>query len=542
MTKLTLGDDNHRNAKGLNRRHFLKTAGVAAAMVISRTGIAADSAGGVSIVVEPGDSVAESSPAQWAISELSDALTSRSIVVHRCQRLAQAAAGDLCIVAAGPDSPMARQLLAEAGMRIPEVAESLGLVPIKTSGKAVLLACGHDERGLVYALLELADRVRHGSQPLVSLNLPKPIVEQPANVVRSLSRLFVSEIEDKPWYNDRQMWPAYLTMLATQRFNRFNLSLGIGYDFLRNVTDGYFLFAYPFLLSVPGYNVRVPELPDAERERNLEMLKFISEQTVARGLQFQLGIWMHGYQWINSPNANYTIAGLSRESHGPYCRDAVQALLKACPAISGITFRIHGESGVAEGSYDFWKTVFEGVAKCGRKVEIDMHAKGMDQAMIDLTLATGMPVKISPKYWAEHLGMPYHQAEIRELERPRPGKDGSGLMKLSSGSRSFLRYGYGDLLQEDRRYGVLHRIWPGTQRLLLWGDPVTGAAHARAFSFCGSAGVEIMEPLSFKGRRGSGIAGDRCGYADAVFEAALGLGEVSLQPPDLGATALQSRF
>jgi hypothetical protein len=518
MTKLTIDGDVRRNAKGLNRRHFLQTAGFAAALVISRTGSAADSAGGVSIIVEPGDSVADSSPAQWAIGELSEALTSRSIVVRRLKRLAQAAAGELCIVAAGPDSPMASQILAETGARIPKVPEALCLVPLKISGKQVLLACGRDERGLVYALLELADRVRHGTQPLVSLNLPKPVVEQPANAVRSLSRLFVSEIEDKPWYNDRRMWLAYLTMLATQRFNRFNLAMGIGYDFLRNVTDGYFLFAYPFLLSVPGYNVRVPELPDAERDQNLDMLRFISEQTVARGIQFQLGLWMHGYQWINSPNANYTIAGLSRENHGPYCREAVLALLKACPAISGVTFRIHGESGVAEGSYDFWRTVFEGVAKCGRKVEIDMHAKGMDQDMIDLALATSMPVNISPKYWAEHLGMPYHQAEIRELERPKPGREGSGLMKLSSGSRSFLRYGYGDLLREDRRYGVVHRIWPGTQRLLLWGDPVTGAAHARAFNFCGSAGVEIMEPLSFKGRRGSGIAGDRCGYADASLK------------------------
>ena len=64
---------------------------------------------------------------------------------------------------------------------------------------------------------------------------------------RSLNRLFVSDVEDKPWYNDREMWPEYLSMLTTQRFNRFNLSLGIGYDFLQNVTDGYFLFAYPFL-------------------------------------------------------------------------------------------------------------------------------------------------------------------------------------------------------------------------------------------------------------------------------------------------------
>ena len=419
----------------------------------------------------------------------------------------------MCLVVAGSDSTLAQRLLSEARTSIPAVSEALGLVPVKSEGEPLLLACGHDPRGLVYALLELADRVFHEAQPLAALNLPAPIVERPANVVRSLNRLFVSEIEDKPWYHDRAMWPRYLTMLATQRFNRFNLSLGIGYDFLQNVRDAYFLFAYPFLLSVPGYPVRVPELPEGERERNLETLKFISEQTVARGLEFQLGIWMHGYQWLNSPHPNYTIAGLTRETHGPYCRDALLALLAACPAISGITFRIHGESGVAEGNYDFWKTVFEGVAQCGRNVEIDLHAKGMDQTMIDLALATGKPVKVSPKYWAEHLGMPYHQTEIRELERPKPGTEGSGLMKFSAGSRSFLRYGYGDLLKENRGYGVLHRIWPGTQRLLLWGDPVSGAAYARAFSFCGSAGVELMEPLSFKGRRGSGIAGDRCGYA-----------------------------
>ncbi len=344
------------------------------------------------------------------------------------------------------------------------------------------------------------------------------MVERPANSVRAISRLFCSDVEDKPWYNDREMWPQYLTMLATNRFNRFHLALGIGYDFIRAVTDAYFVFSYPFLLPVAGYNVRVPQLPDAERDQNLKMLQFISEQTVARGMQFQLGLWMHGYEWIDSPNPNYTIAGITKENHGPYCRDAVRALLKACPAISGITFRVHGESGVEEGSYDFWKTVFDGVATCGRKVEIDMHAKGMDDTMIKLALATTQPVKISPKYWAEHLGMPYHQADIRELEQPKAQKATSALMKFSAGSRSFLRYGYGDLLREDRQYGVIHRIWPGTQRLLLSGDPLTTAANSREFSFCGSDGVDVMEPLSFKGRRGSGIAGDRCAYADTSLK------------------------
>ncbi len=506
-----------KELKGISRRRFVKVAGISA-LGISSLGYFKFKTKGVSIVIDPADIIAMSLPSQWAVKELEESLTFGGINVYRCDLLAQARSGDLIIVVAGSNSSMARQLLKDVKINIPVASEALGLVPAKSDDRQVLLACGYDVRGLIYALLELADRVKYSNQPLKSLNIQKPIIERPANAIRSITRLFVSDIEDKPWFNDREMWKQYLTMVTTQRFNRFNLCLGLGYDFLQNVTDAYFLFAYPFFLSVPGYNVRVPQLPDAEREKNLEMLKFISEQTIARGIQFQLGIWMHGYEWLNSPNPNYTIEGLTPETHGPYCRDAIRQLLKVCPAISGVTFRTHGESGVNEGSYNFWKTVFDGVATCGRKVEIDLHAKGLNQTLIDVAVATGLPVNISPKYWAEHLGMPYHQADIRAYEIPKPDTTTTELMKLSAGSRSFIRYGYGDLFKEDRRYGVLHRVWPGTQRLLLWGDPVTSAAHSRAFSFCGSAGVELMEPLSFKGRRGSGIAGDRCGYLDSSLK------------------------
>jgi len=490
----------------INRRRFLKGTGAAiAGAPIGRS--QSGSRPGVAIVVDPADPVARAAPVQWAARELQQALADAGVAVSRHERVAQAGAGEFCVVASGP----------RAGVAMPEAPECLALAPGKEAGRQVVFACGSDARGAVYALLELADRVRFAPEPMAALQLAKPVVERPANAIRSIERLFSSDVEDKPWFNDREMWPHYLTMLAAQRFNRFHLSLGIGYDFLRAVTDAYFLFAYPFLLSVPGYNVRAANLPDAERDRNLANMKFISEAAAERGLHFQLGIWMHGYQWIDSPHPNYTIEGLTAANHGPYCRDALAMLLKACPAIQGVTFRIHGESGVAEGSYDFWKTVFDGVKLAGRKIEIDMHAKGIDQGMIDVALDTGMPVKVSPKYWAEHMGMPYHQAAIREQEVPKDRKD-NGFFALSSGSRSFLRYGYGDLLREDRRYGVLHRIWPGTERLLLWGDPVTAAAYSRAFSFCGSDGVEIMEPLSFKGRRGSGIAGGRCGYADTSLK------------------------
>jgi len=475
----------------------------------------------VSLVIDPQDTVANAPAARWATNELESSLIEKDLAVNRIPKIAEAGKGDFCIVAAGAQSPLAVMILTRSRVAVADKPESLALVPTRDNGRTVTLACGRDQRGLVYALLELSDRLNSGttggSPAFSTITFPSPTVETPTNSIRSVLRLFASEVEDKPWFNDREFWQSYLSMLATQRFNRFNLSLSLGYDFLRRVTDAYFLFPYPFLFAVPGYNVRVPQLSDAERDRNLAMLKFISEQTVLRGLQFQLGLWMHGYQWIDSPNANYTITGLTAENHGPYCRDALRLLLQTCPAIGGVTIRTHGESGVEEGSYQFWQTVFDGVASCGRKVEIDLHPKGLDETMLKNALATRQPITVSPKYWAEHLGLPYHQTDIRGLEVPVAGKQTSRLMNLSEGSRSFMRYGYGDLLREDRAWRVIHRIWPGSQRLLLWGDPAFAAAYSRAFTFCGSDGAELMEPLTFKGRRGSGLAGDRCGYADTTL-------------------------
>jgi hypothetical protein len=508
-----------RNGNGSwNRRSFVKTVTTAAASTaLPLYGLNTAEGGTVALVVNPADTVAASPPVMWALDHLTRALTAKGIAVRRISDLASSDKVDLILIAASSKVAMAAQLLSTAGVSVADVSEALALVSRRESGQATLLACGHDARGLVFALTEVADVVANAPNAMTGLTAIETKAEQPANQVRSMTRLFCSEPEDKPWYNDREMWPQYFDMLVSQRFNRFNLAFGIGYDFIRKVTDAYFLFTYPFLLKVPGYNVRVPQLADAERERNLEMLKYISEQCVARGIEFHVGLWMHGYVWIDSPDANYTIEGLDKTTHGPYCRDAVRMLLKEVPNIQGLTFRIHGESGVEEGSFEFWKTVFDGVKTCGRRMPIDMHTKGMSQQMIDIALDTQQPLQMSPKYWGEHMGMPYHQADIRELEKPKE-KDAQGLMALSSGTRAFLRYGYGDLLPEDRKWTVVHRIWPGTQRVLLWGDPVFAAAYSRSFSFCGSNGVEIQEMLSFKGRRGSGHAGNRCAYLDDSYK------------------------
>jgi hypothetical protein len=474
----------------------------------------------LTVVRDPRDVIAASPPVAWAVDEIRKRLLPAGIALRTRDEPAAAVDGPKLLVAGAPGDHTDRWM-AEAGVGAPATRESFALVPDPQAGVRGMLAYGVDPRGLVYGLLDLADRLTGGSDPMDVLR-GEPTIERPANQVRSVARLFCSEIEDRPWFSDLGWWDRYLSMLIAQRFNRFSLTFGLGYNYHRAITDASFYFAYPFLVSVPGYDVRVQQLPPEERERNLETLRAISELASARGLDFQLGLWTHAYDWLESPDAHQTISGLTPDRHAAYCRDAIHLLLDRCPAIGGVTLRIHGESGVPEGSWDFWRTVFEGVATTGREVGIDLHAKGLDDRTLGDALDTGLPVTVSPKFSAEHMGLPYHQAAIRESERATrddPGhlSEWHRFMRVSEGSRPFTRYGYADFLREDRAYAVVFRIWAGTQRLLAWGDPAMASGYGRAAHIAGTQGFEWCEPLTFKGREGTGVPGSRTGYADPVL-------------------------
>ena len=434
--------------------------------------------------------LAESGPPGWAAAEIG-----RALVETRRHAGAE-------IVVTSPE---------EAGAEVAAAAESFALW---RDGDRIGVA-GRDERGLVYALTELADRARHATGPDPFAG-PFPLAEAPTARIRSMARLFCSDVEDLPWFHDRQGWRDYLTLLATSRFNRFSLTLGMGYNYPYHnpwIRDVYFYFPYPYLFDMPGYDVSVRELPDEERAQNLETLKFIAQETARRGMEFQLALWTQRYDFDDVPNANYTVDGVTDANLAPYCRDAITRLLTEVPEITGLTFRVHVEGGIPEGDYDFWEAAFQGVAAAGRPVEIDMHGKGLDDTTLRLGRATGMPITASPKYMGEHMGLAYHQSSIRTREFP-PEEAKSAREKLSEGSRKFLRYSYGDLLKTDKDYKVLYRIWAGTQRVLTWGDPALAGGYGRLSMFAGSDGVEWCEPLSFKGRMGLGVPGQRFNYQE----------------------------
>src|SRR6185437_10872326 len=446
-------------ASNIARRDFLKVAGAAAVCSLPQTSFAAG-AGRACLIIDPRNPFASSEPVERAMEQVRHALEAKRVSCITAQTLEAAAGSSVCVVAAGPESQFSQGFPRNPALVAPE---SLRLSPGKVDSVSGVLVSGADVRGFVYGLLELAERVQFSADPLAALRLAQVVEQKPANEVRSVGRYFCSEIEDKPWYYDKNFWTGYLDTLVACRFNRFNFAYGLEYDFPRGVTDDYFHFVYPYLVEVPGYrDVRVVQLATAEgtrlatptplspaeQRKNFDMLRFIGAETSARGLHFQLGIWTHAYQWTDSPNAYHRIEGLTPDNHAAYCRDALAILLKEIPEIQGLTMRVHGESGIPEGSYLFWSTLFEAIAKSGRDIEIDMHAKGVDQGMIDTATATRMTVRLGAKYSAEHQGLGYQQADIRALEIPHgdAAKDDASVFKFSSGSRSFTRYGYADFL------------------------------------------------------------------------------------------------
>ncbi len=233
------------NRSSARRRDVLR-AGLAGGALGMAGGADARASEAVVLVADPADPIASAAPVLWALGELRDALTDAGVAVRQVERLEQADRSALCIVACGAGSDVARLARVSVG----EGAERLALQSARVSCRRVKIACGSDARGLMYALLELADRLRTGSGVADALALSAPIAEVPATPVRSVMRQVVSEPLDRSWFEDRAMWPHYLGMLANSRFNRLHLGFGLGYDSLRGVTDSYMLFLYPFLVDV----------------------------------------------------------------------------------------------------------------------------------------------------------------------------------------------------------------------------------------------------------------------------------------------------
>lgn len=141
------------SANCTTRRTFLKQASLGTAGLALVGGSlplhAGDSAGVVSIVVEPDDAVAQAAPSRWAISQLKEALTAKGVHVRVISRITDAAAAEFVILVASGESSIARQIIKNEDVAMPSAAEAFFLALAIVADRRVTLACANDPPGLV---------------------------------------------------------------------------------------------------------------------------------------------------------------------------------------------------------------------------------------------------------------------------------------------------------------------------------------------------------------------------------------------------------
>lgn len=359
-----------------------------------------------------------------------------------------------------------RRALDERGIRNVkiETAVRAGATPsegFEISGHRIVAA---DERGLMYGLLCAAEEIRKDGRLSDAREAPKV-------AMRGIRTFLHNEELERHWYYSHAYWDEYFSMLAENRFNRFNLVFAHQTDYLAP--------PYPFWVDIPEFSgIRARNLSPQQRQKNLEMLQYISQDAADHGIDFTLGIWEQNIQSFRLPPMIPMSEGLTRENIGPYTYAALKKVLQLCPAITSVQMRTNTESGIPnDEQVDFYgKYVFQAIHDAGRPVILDLRGWGMAGGMLKVAAEAKITARLSSKYWAEDIGRPYQPAETY------PG------------------YSYLNFLTKKRPYQFYWELWAlGSNRLLLWGDPQYVRRAVATFSLGDATGFEIDQPLAQKG-------------------------------------------
>jgi hypothetical protein len=382
----------------------------------------------------------------------------------------------------------AAKLIADLRLTLPTGPESLLIRKCSREGKAIVLVAGADARGLMYALLDVADRVGWVESAVKPFSEVRDAQEEPFTPERALSLYTFNRAYWENRLYDEVYWTKYLDVLAQNRFN--SLVVIFGYE-----NGGFLAPCYPYFFNVKGFpDVRMVGITPEQQQRNLAALNRLIQMAHDRGLNFTVGIWDHiyrgGVQGGGIPDADEAtqkpvaglVWGVTGENLVPYTKAALAEFVRRVPGLDAIQFRMHDESGLKKGEQEgFWRDVFQMMRQAAPTVRLDLRAKGLPDSVIQCATEVGIPFRITTKYWMEQMGLPFHPTHIN---------------KQNQFDR---RHGYADMLRHPPRYKMHWRLWNGgTARVLLWADPDYARRFAESSHLYDGDGFEVNEPLCTK--------------------------------------------
>jgi len=354
------------------------------------------------------------------------------------------------------------------------IPESIQLAAV---GNARIIS-GSDERGLAYALMEIAERVEaYGEKALIEL---EDEIVSPTVSVRGIDKI-VCNTGDTSWWMSEDYWRYYLGEMLAARFNR--LVMLVGFD------TSYLSPPYAFFVDVPEFPDVKLKVEHVNRRQHLAALRRLGQLAHEYGMEFVFATWQQTL-WLAEQVS--MVEGI--EDLTSYCAAGIRELVLQCPEIDVLHLRVNHEAGVGTQitAEEYWFRQLDGLAEAkrqGRDIKLDLRAKGLTDPMIKYAKELGLDLTVSTKYWCEQAGLPYHLTQMRTEE----------LVRLDNFNHS-RRYSYSDMLKKPKLHKFLYRLWnDGSTDLLTWGDPDYVKRFAASMDLGNAVGFEIMPLLSLKG-------------------------------------------
>ncbi len=438
----------------------------------------------VSLVVDR----SPAAPANHGVEKIIASLRARNIACEQLRGLEGARGNHLVVVGLADGEGPAAQLLGANRLPKPLGAEALMIRHISWQGKPVLLVAGTDARGLMYAELDVADRIGWSKDRKMPFSEVRDTLESPDAPQRAMSIYTMNRAYWESRFYDEAYWARYLDTLAQNRFD--SLVVIFGYE-----NGGFLAPCYPYFFDVDQFpDVRMIGITREQQQRNLAALNRLIRMAHDRGVDFTVGIWDHIYRGgvqgggiagadeaIRKPTPGL-VWGLTGENLIPYTQAALAKFIQAVPDLDAIQFRMHDESGLKpDEQLEFWRSVFRMMKQNAPHLRLDLRAKGLPDAVIDAALEIGVKFRITTKYWMEQMGLPFHPTHINVQDQLNR------------------RHSYADLLRYPQQYQMHWRLWPGgTARVLLWGDPEYARRFVGSTHLYNGDGFEVNEPLTTK--------------------------------------------
>jgi hypothetical protein len=421
-------------------------------------------------------------PARYGLERLRESLKARGFLVDS----GPADQADYVVLAGlGADR---RTAAAISPGTVPSGPQALVIRRTTLQEKPAVVIWGSDPRGLMYAALDVADRVSWSTSAQDPFQRVRDASETPFLAERGISMYTMQRAYFESRLFDENYWKRYFDLLARSRINTFTVIFG--YE-----NGGFMAPLYPYFFDVPQHSeVRLIGITRQQQERNTAAFRTLIRIAHERAIDVIPAVWDHIYRGgvqgggiagaseIAGKEAPGLVAGVTASNLADYTKAALRRFVEVFPEIDGLEFRMHSESGLKrEEMAGFWHEIFGIIAQARPGLRVTLRAKELPDAIIDDALRQGLNARVETKYWMEQMGMPFHPTHIN-----RQNQDDR-------------RHGYADLLTYPQRYRVHWRLWNGgTTRLLLWGDPEYARRFAASARLYDGNSIDVNEMLATK--------------------------------------------